>query len=541
MKKQTTRKKYRKRILCAALSCCLLMAAALTGCGEKTENDGEKTVLDNENEDAAQEYAGGDDENEDSGDKDSSAPLSGDVMKIGSAEDLVKFSERVSAGEDTLNTILTADIDMSGVCGENLNSWDPIGRVNKVEYNGIFDGDGHTIENLYRARDGETGDGGLFWILQENSIIRNLNLSNVNVDTEHGGSIALTTYGRIENCHGEGIVRGSQIGGLVGDGYYENAIMTGCSFSGRVEATNDAGGLACSMTRLEQCHNDATVTAIEQKSAGPNGTAAGIARSAGSATGCTNAGTVVGVYAAGIICSASKEAVIEDCINTGMVIGRTEAGGIADHYIEKASINRCGNEGIVRAGLAAGGIGVNCRYDITNCYQKGIVEAGPEIANAALSKAGFSEFATLEAKNLGDTNAAGIVCMGNRVMNCYSQGTITAEHTRSNYGNATGILRLFDVSNPLVANCYSTANISAAYEKWGIGKLFSYPAESCFYSEETASQGTGNEESEFPPTTSGAFTDGTVTAALNEWVKNAEGDYSAWKQGADGPCFEWEE
>ena len=45
--------------------------------------------------------------------------------------------------------LLTNDIDMSSICGEDVGSWEGIGNDEGCSFKGHFDGNGHTISNIY--------------------------------------------------------------------------------------------------------------------------------------------------------------------------------------------------------------------------------------------------------------------------------------------------------------------------------------------------------------------------------------------------------
>ena len=71
-----------------------------------------------------------------------------------SAEELRKFAKLVNDdGETTANAVLTANIDLSSVCGPELNdgssvSWTPIGSISN-KYRGNFNGQNFKISGLY--------------------------------------------------------------------------------------------------------------------------------------------------------------------------------------------------------------------------------------------------------------------------------------------------------------------------------------------------------------------------------------------------------
>ena len=66
---------------------------------------------------------------------------------IADKEDLQAFAAKVNAGENAVNAVLTADIDMTG------EDWTPIGDTNDG-YTGTFDGNGHKISNLSASGQG---------------------------------------------------------------------------------------------------------------------------------------------------------------------------------------------------------------------------------------------------------------------------------------------------------------------------------------------------------------------------------------------------
>ena len=72
--------------------------------------------------------------------------------EIGSAEQLAWFAYKVNSGENTINALVTADIDMIGdQYGGSVDTpltWVPIAKNGPIEYSGIFDGGYHKIDYL---------------------------------------------------------------------------------------------------------------------------------------------------------------------------------------------------------------------------------------------------------------------------------------------------------------------------------------------------------------------------------------------------------
>ena len=71
--------------------------------------------------------------------------LSGDYYMIGTKAELEWFRDRVNVGYASYNAKLTADIDLEG---SESSKWTPIGK-NLRPFQGIFDGQGHSVTGLY--------------------------------------------------------------------------------------------------------------------------------------------------------------------------------------------------------------------------------------------------------------------------------------------------------------------------------------------------------------------------------------------------------
>ncbi len=71
-----------------------------------------------------------------------------DPYMIKTADGLCYFRDMVNIGNTDICGKLTADIDMSGVCGKDIGSWVPIGNYD-YGYCGTFNGNGYTISGLY--------------------------------------------------------------------------------------------------------------------------------------------------------------------------------------------------------------------------------------------------------------------------------------------------------------------------------------------------------------------------------------------------------
>lgn len=123
---------------------------------------------------------------------------------ISSAAELAAFAEAVNAGGDIAawqdergEVHLKADIDMSGI--------KRFARIGNFE--GVFDGEGHAILNWKT-------DGGLFRLVAEGSVVRNLviaescsmKVSDDGDDALYAGFVADVNHGILERCENYGSI-----------------------------------------------------------------------------------------------------------------------------------------------------------------------------------------------------------------------------------------------------------------------------------------------------------------------------------------------
>ena len=189
---------------------------------------------------------------------------------IADKEDLQAFAAKVNAGENAVNAVLTADIDMTG------EDWTPIGDTNDG-YTGTFDGNGHKISKLVCERTGDKQVSGLFAQLKENSVVKNLGMEDgvFTSSTSTAGAVAAkSNLGKVINCWNSGKVTAHDYaGGIVGSskGWIES-----CKNSGAIKATwgyGRSGGIAgeqvCGSnssqqyvrTYIKYCYNTGTADA----------------------------------------------------------------------------------------------------------------------------------------------------------------------------------------------------------------------------------------------------------------------------------------
>ncbi|MFI3287964.1 MAG: fimbrillin family protein [Rikenellaceae bacterium] len=245
---------------------------------------------------------------------------------IYTAEDLIAINSSDASLQGTY--YLANDIDLKG---NSDNPWTPIG-ANKAQFEGIFDGGGHTISGLYI--ESSSNYAGLFGYIMDAQVV-NLNVEGTIIsDGDYVGAIVgCNDYSLVMNCSSTVDVTGySYVGGIVGDNYGSEVIN--CFNRGDVTATDYCvGGIVSNSydSKIVNCYNSGDLDS-------DYGTIGGI-------VGCN--------YASGVI----------NCYNSGNI-------SIADSY-----------------GYEYGGIaGYNgTAEDIANCYSlSGCIGSGADGVNGTV-------------------------------------------------------------------------------------------------------------------------------------------------------------
>ena len=223
------------------------------------------------------------------------------------------------------NAILTADItinenllaslrfdtDKDVTNGSSFRSWTMIGSMSN-SYEGIFDGQDHTISGLY-LNDSTLISAGLFGYIS-NGTIANVGIVDSYIRGKYnvGAVCGASNVGVIKNCYNTGTVTGIQnVGGLCGYAFSDSIISASY-----------------------------------------------------------NTGTVNGTSMVGCICGEIAESVIVNCYNTGDVYGETIVGGLCGHN-QNGTIVNCYSTGRVLFSSdteSAGGLCASNDGVIANCY-----------------------------------------------------------------------------------------------------------------------------------------------------------------------------
>lgn len=186
---------------------------------------------------------------------------------IKTVADLFWFANEVNKG----NTFKGETVKLANDINLANKPWTPIGDCNSSNYfQGTFDGQGHTISNLYVNKSTDTNKystAGLFgWIDKAGATIQNVKVDGATIKGSHWiGVIAGYMSGKIIGCTVTNSVvegynvnddaNGDKVGGIVGyvnDQSYglENNEVKDCTISGNREVAGIAGAVAKSIVNM---------------------------------------------------------------------------------------------------------------------------------------------------------------------------------------------------------------------------------------------------------------------------------------------------
>ena len=182
-----------------------------------------------------------------------------EVFYLTSQAGLVWFADQVNVQKNAFSgkTVkLAANIDL------NNESWTPVGQTGATTFNGVFDGQNHTISNLNVNSEAQTGEhysSGLFGWVESHTAghghIKNVKISGATV-TGHHNCGALVGYitqetALVENCHvtgatisctyANGDADGDKAGALIGNATVATPVKDCTAAKSTVSAGRDAG------------------------------------------------------------------------------------------------------------------------------------------------------------------------------------------------------------------------------------------------------------------------------------------------------------
>ncbi|MEW5798839.1 MAG: GLUG motif-containing protein [Bacteroidota bacterium] len=234
----------------------------------------------------------------------------------------------------------TADINAAqDTSWDGGNGFSPIGN-SSTQFTGTYDGNGHTISNLFVNRS-STNTVGMFGYIS-GATIKNLKLSNVDItgSTYVGGIAGWSYTSSIDSSSAGGNVSGSGVvGGLAGFNDYNSQIRYSYS-TATVTGGNSAGGIA-----------------------GLNYNGSTISRSY--ATGSVS----ITAYNAGGVAGANVNSTISNCYSTGNINGNNNIGGLVGSDESGAVVSNSYSTGSVTGSSSVGGlVGTTVSSTVSNSF-----------------------------------------------------------------------------------------------------------------------------------------------------------------------------
>ncbi len=247
-----------------------------------------------------------------------------------------------------------ADIDLGVGPWNEGKGWNPIGDLNN-RFEGSYNGDGNTIYSLTINRPEETLVG-LFFIIQSNALVQNLNFENVSITGNSRAGVLsgeITNSSTIKNIN---IISGTvdsfglagSITALIHDNCYLENIYSNADVSGTTSVGGIAGGL--------QANNSILLNSYF--------------------TGTVNSESVAG----GLIGWLAASGTIHESYSASDVNGSTEIGGLVGRFSNSYIINSYATGSVTGqskvGGLIGGSIGIGLTGEISNNYSTGEVAGG---------------------------------------------------------------------------------------------------------------------------------------------------------------------
>lgn len=266
--------------------------------------------------------------------------------EINNEQDLKRFAEIINNEAGSIkNAALMKEIDMSNVCNKvdgtvaSDKSWEPIGNE-KIEYNGIFEGNGHTINNIYI--NSNNSNQGLFGVVGENGKIKNIKINGtIQIGGNNAGGITGVNNGTILKCsnNAEVVMNGAyDVGGITG---VNNGTIMKCINQANISSRGEtAGGISGvngilgTTGIIGECCNYGSIYAGSWNSAGISAACgSNNSGSIGYIFNCYNVGTITGGngYNGGIVASCGYgggSSYIYNCYNEGNIVCTQQGGSL---------------------------------------------------------------------------------------------------------------------------------------------------------------------------------------------------------------------
>lgn len=185
---------------------------------------------------------------------------------VKTADDFIKAVTSIANGNNTLNVLLDADITLTA---EKLADYpvysNAAASASDIGYNGVFDGNGHTVTfDGYAAEE----NAAMLFLIGEDGVVKNITVDG-NISGTNAAGIAMFNSGTLLNCINKADISGTNAAGLVyvsypmsePQSYSDIPKMINCINKGNINGTEMSAAVACnSMAVTYLVVNEGTIT-----------------------------------------------------------------------------------------------------------------------------------------------------------------------------------------------------------------------------------------------------------------------------------------
>jgi len=299
-----------------------------------------------------------------------------DPYSIETLDNLLYLSTNSNLWVSGLYFKQTADIDASDTANWNDETgFSPIGICDADSvyepFSGFYNGDDHTINNLY-INHVETHSDGLFGNTFE-CTIQNLGLTNVSItgDNSVGALVGYNERSNINSVYSTGVISASDgyAGGLVG--FNDNSTVSNSYSTSSVNAQYSSGGLVGrnnENSTIKFSYSSGEVTSSEYCGGIAGYNSLSTVNNCYSSSNITSSGDGVG----GLV-GKNYGSDILFCFSTGNVEGDNRVGGLTGLNDWSSLIKNCYSISCVSGSDIIGGFVGNNWASVVNCYSMGNV------------------------------------------------------------------------------------------------------------------------------------------------------------------------
>ena len=246
------------------------------------------------------------------------------------------------------------------------NGWQPIGSTAEP-FTGRFDGQEYQIRDLFINRpEEEEGEVGLFGAVGKGGFVTNIGVVNASVlGYEDVGGVAGWNEGTMSNCYATGNVSGhSKVGGLVGSNY--DGTVTDSHSNGSMSGSSTVGGLVGFNRHLvRNSHSSASVRGTMVGGLVGNNWYEGTVSNSYSTGNITGDESVYGYgeYVGGLV--AGNNGDITGSYSTGSVTGDNYIGGLLAYNVGGLT-NSYSSASVTGSYCVGGLVGANSGSGVNN-------------------------------------------------------------------------------------------------------------------------------------------------------------------------------